>query len=126
MQNYPLTFGASLAILCLSLMFTGHAELETVPFIDKMVHSGIYFGLAICFWSEWSRTHGNYLPNKALLIGTCYPISFSAIMEILQAHCTTYRSGDILDLAANSIGVLAALLCTMAAKYLGSHRNSRI
>lgn len=110
MQDYPLTFGASLAIIALSLMFTGHAELETIPFIDKMVHSGIYLGLSLCAWYEWFGGHPVCLTLKSLCIGCLYPIALSALMELLQANCTTYRSGDILDLIANSIGVTAALL----------------
>ena len=39
----------------------------------------------------------------ALYIG---PVAMSGLIELAQAYCTTNRSGDWLDLAANAIGAL--------------------
>lgn len=43
----------------------------------------------------------------ALYIG---PVAMSGLIELAQAYCTTDRSGDWLDLAANAIGALAGIV----------------
>ena len=43
----------------------------------------------------------------ALYIG---PVAMSGLIELVQAYCTTNRSGDWLDLAANAIGALSGIV----------------
>ena len=40
--------------------------------------------------------------------GIIAPILMSGIIELLQAYCTTNRSGDWIDFFANILGIIAA------------------
>ena len=44
------------------------------------------------------------------LIGVVAPILMSGVIELAQVYLTTYRTGDWADFAANSMGVLLALI----------------
>ena len=50
------------------------------------------------------------------------PILFSGCVELLQEYCTTYRGGDWLDFAANSVG---AILASLVAYYVVRPRMMR-
>ena len=52
----------------------------------------------------------NYIWKKLATGGIIFPIAMSGCIEILQATCTTNRSGDWLDFLANSLGVGLACL----------------
>lgn len=119
-QRYPLTLGLTVCIVALSLMYTGHTQLDSTPFIDKMVHASIYATLSLALWWE-SRTHG----FKWVLTVVVFPIAFSGVMELLQAYCTTYRAGEWLDLAANSLGVVLATSITGCVLWLSGHFTQR-
>ena len=54
---------------------------------------------------EYLRHHRRIQCSRLFLYAFIAPIAMSGLMELLQAYATTYRSGEWLDLAANSIGV---------------------
>lgn len=111
LKKYPLTCICILAIWYLCFFTPPKTELENVPFIDKWVHIAMYGGTCSIIWLEYWRKHTIANMRKLLLLAVVGPIAMSGIIELLQAYCTTNRSGDWLDLLANSIGVvLAALL----------------
>jgi VanZ family protein len=72
--------------------------------IDKGYHSIAYFFLTI----TWLITFYKKPEKKYIIITSC--IIFGIIIEILQSTLTIYRTGDYLDVFANSLGVLIALI----------------
>ena len=72
--------------------------------IDKLYHSFAYFTLAL----SWLITYYKKPRKKYLIVICC--IIFGIIIEVLQGTLTIYRTGDYLDVLANSFGVLLALL----------------
>ncbi len=96
-------------IICYLSFFTPpKTELDDVPNIDKLVHTVMYGGLCCVIWLEYLLSHKT-LCRKRLVIGNLIlPIFMSGVIELLQAYCTTGRSGDWWDFAANSLGVLLA------------------
>ncbi|WP_298946328.1 VanZ family protein [Polaribacter sp.] len=92
----------SISILYLSLIKMPKYDVE-FNHLDKWQHTFAYFTLAICWlFALYKKT------NKYFIVFGC--IIFGIIIEILQSTVTNYRTGDSLDVVANSIGVLIGLL----------------
>lgn len=109
-RRHPITVTLVLAIWYLSLFTPPKTELANVSFIDKWAHLLMYGALAFVLWMEdWSvRKASPSMPRAlALYVG---PVAMSGLIELAQAYCTTDRSGDWLDLAANAIGALAGIV----------------
>jgi VanZ family protein len=78
-----------------------------IPFLDKIVHSIMYFTLmsAILFENRKSLRGTSHLFLIALL-----PLFYGILMEVLQFSLTETRSGNIYDVFANSSGILISIL----------------
>ncbi len=99
------------AILYLSLMrVSPRSDMPEVPFGDKIVHVVMYMGLMSVFYFDVYRQN---LPKnsfrRSLLYGAFSFGIFGGIVELLQLYCTTYRSGDWWDWAADVFGVILGL-----------------
>ena len=109
-RRHPISVILILVIWYLSLFTPPTTELANVRFIDKWAHLLMYGSLAFVLWMEdWRvRKASPSMPRAlALYIG---PVAMSGLIELAQAYCTTDRSGDWLDLAANAIGALAGIV----------------
>jgi VanZ family protein len=84
--------------------------MDDVPFIDKWTHLVMYGGTCTVMWIEYMRHHDRLHFWKLFLFAWLGPILMSGLLELLQRYCTTNRSGEWLDFAANTLGV--ALGCT--------------
>ena len=109
-RRHPISVILILVIWYLSLFTPPKTELANVRFIDTWAHLLMYGSLAFVLWMEdWRvRKASPSMPRAlALYIG---PVAMSGLIELAQAYCTTDRSGDWLDLAANAIGALAGIV----------------
>lgn len=93
----------SLLILVLSLV-----KVQSLPSMgdfehsDKLKHALAYSVLSF-FWLL-SYHFGKIKVKKMHLLFLL--IGYGVIIEVLQSSITSYRTGDLLDILANSIGVL--------------------
>ncbi|MBG7613487.1 VanZ family protein [Polaribacter sp. BAL334] len=92
----------TLVILGLSLIKMPETGVN-VANIDKVYHSFAYFTLTIVWLLSFYK-----IPQKKHLV-TLSCIIFGIIIEVLQTVLTEHRTGDILDVFANSLGSLLAL-----------------
>lgn len=110
LKTYPLTL-LTVAVICYLSFFTPpQTELDNISNIDKLVHTCMYGGLSIIIWWEYLRKHDTFCWKRFIPISVVFPIMMSGIIELLQAYCTTNRSGEWLDFAANSLGVVLAFI----------------
>ncbi len=72
---------------------------------DKIVHFTSYFLLTLS-WFFAMQTLLKNRKTKIILIVSL--ISYGIIIEALQGGMTTHRQADVLDILANSLGVLLA------------------
>ncbi|EAQ42389.2 VanZ family protein [Polaribacter sp. MED152] len=72
--------------------------------VDKIYHLIAYFSLAFA----WLVSFYQQKSKKMLIVLAC--VVFGIIIEVLQSVLTNYRTGDYLDVFANTLGVLLALL----------------
>ena len=66
----------------------------------------MYGGTCSVIWFEYLRHHKVIEWQKVLLLAVLGMILLGGLMELLQAYCTTTRSGEWLDFWADSLGVL--------------------
>jgi len=93
----------TLLIAYLSFIKLPHIGVQ-VPNSDKWGHSFAYFILS----SSWLLTCHKYQKKKHLVVVSC--ILYGIIIEVLQHTLTGYRTGDSIDVFANTAGVLLGLV----------------
>lgn len=92
-------------ILCL-MPIPEQVPLKGVPMMDKWTHFVMYGTLCLTIWIEYLKRHKKTNKKRIFLFAIIAPILMSGIIELAQAYCTGgRRSGELLDFAANSIGV---------------------
>ena len=118
-RKYPLSALCWAIIFYLSFFTVPQTELDEVPFIDKWVHTVMYGGTGIIMWGEYLRRHNRIVILRSTILAIIAPIATSGIIELLQEYCSGgRRSGDWLDLAANSLGVILAAIAAYTFYYI--------
>ena len=106
-RKYPFSLFCILLIWVLSLTpFFPETPLDDVQFIDKWTHLVMYGGTCSVIWWEYLRHHDSINWYKVVLLAVVGMILLGGLIELLQAYCTTTRSGEWFDFWADSIGVL--------------------
>ncbi len=108
--RYPLSIAIILLVTFLSFFKPPSTDLDNVPGIDKLVHTGMYFVMASFLWWEFYKGQKNtHAPIWHAWVGAFLcPLLYGGIVELLQEYCTEHRGGEWLDFAANSAGVIIA------------------
>ena len=81
--------------------------LKDFNLLDKWVHFVMYGTLSLCAWWDTYRQRPSHVFSfRELKLTTLYPTLFGGLMELVQRYCTFgLRSGDWIDVLANTIGV---------------------
>lgn len=126
-RKYPLACICLLAIWYLCLFKPPHTRLSEITNFDKVVHVTMYLGTCSVIWWEYLRSHNRMHWGKLALLAVVAPILMSGLIELAQAYLTTNRSGDWIDFAANSVGVLLAALvgCFVLPRFIHSRKVSQ-
>lgn len=119
-RNYPFSLFCILLIWVLSLTpFFPETPLDDVAFIDKWTHFIMYGGTCSVIWLEnlrFQRRQGLSFNGKQLFWAMVGMVALGGLMELLQAYCTTTRSGEWLDFWSDSVGVLLGTLVGLILK----------
>jgi len=109
LKNNIYTITVSLIILYLSLA-TPQTVIKSgffdIPHLDKLVHFGLYFFLMATMIIE--HRHSLTDTRKLLLI-SLIPFCFGVIVEFVQSEFTKNRKGEVLDMIADTLGIVAAI-----------------
>jgi VanZ family protein len=98
-----LIYSAALTLVCL-VPLNGVIKVN-ITLGDKIFHAVTYMILSF-LWYLTFYYNLNSSKTKALMYAMLVSITFGIIIEILQGTITAYRSADINDVIANTIGVL--------------------
>lgn len=117
-RRYPFSTLCIVVIWLLSLTpFFPETPFDTVELADKWTHFIMYGGTSFVMWGEYWRRHSPstlHLPpstlSKLWLWAGVGLSLMGGLLELLQAYCTTTRSGEWLDFGADSIGALGVCL----------------
>ena len=110
LRNNKFSIIVALIIAYLSLAGSqsfDEVPLFDIPFLDKLVHFGMYFVFMSVMIFEKRKTIKN---TPHLLLLSLIPLSYGLLMEILQLTITETRSGDAFDFLSNAAGTLVSLL----------------
>lgn len=110
-RKYPLSLCCILLIWVLSLVpFFPETPLDGIDFVDKWTHLVMYGGTALVIWWEYVRQTSTFRWEKTLFHFSLFTFIFltamGGLLELIQAHCTTTRSGEWLDFWADGAGAL--------------------
>ncbi|TDQ32271.1 VanZ like protein [Zeaxanthinibacter enoshimensis] len=87
--------------------FSGVDDEISFPYMDKLVHFVFYSVAAITLgFALRERSSGKMRLSNALLISFLFSLVFGIIIEVLQSTYTSWRSGELADVIANTIGAL--------------------
>ena len=109
-KKYPLSLVCVALVWYLSIWFLppDYIELPSINFLDKWTHFVMYGGTCSVIWFEYLRSHQSLNKQKLFLWAWLAPTLMGGVIELVQAYCTTNRSGEWLDFAADAVG------CTLA------------
>ena len=110
LKTYPLTLCCLMLIWYLCLFTPPRTRLAEIPLVDKWTHLCMYLGTCSVLWCEYLKSHKQRNYRKLLVGAVLLPVIMSGCIELIQAWCTTTRSGEWLDFLANTAGVLLAAL----------------
>ena len=105
-------FSILVALIIMYLSLTGSHTFDKVsfiniPYFDKIVHFGMYFGLMSVIIFENRKTLRS--TRHLFLIGLI-PLFYGILMEILQSTLTLTRTGSFFDAFFNCVGILVSIL----------------
>lgn len=108
-RNNKFSIIVSLIIIYLSLANAStfeHAGFFEIPYLDKVVHFGLYF----TFMGVIIVEHRLFFNDtRKLLLVALIPFVFGSFLELLQSGITTTRKADVLDIMFNSGGIASAV-----------------
>lgn len=111
LKSYPLSVLSVVVIWVLCLIPIPETPLSDISMIDKWTHFVLYGGLCAVVWAEYGRQHARPLNKQVWIYTLLLPVIMGGLIEIVQATCTGgKRSGDIMDWAADNIGVVLGQL----------------
>lgn len=83
---------------------------DIFPYTDKIVHFLMYLGLSgVAMINYIYRTRGHIIILKLVLYALILPILYGGAIELIQEYMTDNRTGEWLDLLADTLGALSAL-----------------
>jgi VanZ family protein len=94
-------------ILFFCLIKSSSVPVIKIPNIDKAVHISFHFGFTMLWFLFFQHVVATPI-KKRLSIVFVFSLVFGILIEIAQSLFTTSRSGDVLDVLANTTGALLA------------------
>ncbi|MBR1548154.1 MAG: VanZ family protein [Prevotella sp.] len=106
-RRYPLSLVCLLLLFLLSFVpLFEDTPLNDINFIDKWTHFVMYGGTTSVVWWEYLRSHSRIDYRRLLTVTIVAMVVLGGVIELLQAYCTTTRSGEWADFLADVVGVL--------------------
>lgn len=91
----------------LSLKRVDHISPIIFPHLDKIYHAVAYFSLSAT-WLVYVYKFYHEQKLKYTVVTAC--ILYGMIIEVLQGMLTSYRTASLLDVCANAVGVVLAMM----------------
>jgi len=94
-------------------LFIGYLSLKKIDYIpiqlshsDKIYHAIAYFILGLTWLLSFPKSLQKKKLKYAIVI---FCIIYGIVIEVLQATLTAYRTASLLDVVANTVGVIVAM-----------------
>ena len=108
LHNYAIYF-AVLTTVSIGVLSLIKMPEEGIPIAssDKFLHTVAYFFLMLTWLYSFSKKEHFYKIVKYIVLGS---FIYGIVLEVLQDAFTSYRTGSYLDILANSLGIVLAVL----------------
>lgn len=119
LPKWTLTILCLVAILWLTLASKplGDNDIQLFPHADKVAHAIMFGGFTFCILLDWMRKRNwTRCTVKVAAMAAMAAIIVGVITEILQQSMHVGRSGDPLDLLADSAGALLIAISFVAVR----------
>lgn len=102
--------------------------LDSIPNFDKVVHAGLFGGLTFLFYLPYFKSSFSHQQKINYLIRIALAaIVWGITVEFIQKYFIPGRDFDLLDWAADSLGVLIAYwLCVKILKHFEKKATQKI
>jgi len=111
----------TLALLIVCLIKLNKLPKIGVTFGDKVFHVLAYALLSFLWYNTFIYTI-KLKEQRALLQATVFSVIFGIIIEVLQEALTTFRTFDLNDVLANTIGVFFTVLLVLTKKNIDAKK----
>ena len=120
-----LAFIYTISVAYLSLAeFSVDINLSKFDHLDKLMHIGIYYVLVLLWYVAYYMNINSKYTNKQFFLGLAsLAFIYGFVIEILQLILTSYRSFDLLDILANGVGTVFAILTIIIVRKIESKRS---
>ena len=105
-----LLYAISITVLSLARIDSSGRSLLNFKGADKLVHCLFYFGFTFLLALACKGSFTRALERKEVLIVALIAMTYSGVIELLQGFFTVYRSAELGDFVANSVGVIFGLV----------------
>lgn len=98
----------SIAIFWLSMASFDNIDqvkMVNIPYMDKIVHFGMYFALMTSVLYENRK---NLVSGKKIFMAALFPLSYGVLIELLQS-LTESRSASFFDAVADFAGIIVSV-----------------
>lgn len=114
MKRFVFSAVTALAIIVASLIPVPEIPQTDIPFADKWAHWVMYGTLTLVISYDLMRSKSLSIRN--IVVGAVFAVVLGGLLELMQAYCTSTRSGDWLDFYANTFGVFCAVVIVLIYK----------
>jgi len=105
-----LLYAIGITVLSLVRIDSSGKSLLSFEGADKLVHCLFYFGFTLLMALAYKGSFARALGRKAQIMVALIAMTYSGIIELSQGFFTVYRSAELGDFVANSIGVIFGLV----------------
>jgi glycopeptide antibiotics resistance protein len=105
-----LLYAIGITVLSLARIDSGGQSFFSFVGADKLVHCLFYFGFTFLMALAYKGSFARALGRKAQMVVALIAMTYSGIIELLQGFFTVYRSAELGDFFANSLGVIIGLV----------------
>ena len=105
-----LLYAIGITVLSLVRIDSSGRSLLSFEGADKLVHFLFYFGFTFLLALAYKGSFVIALNQKAQVIVALIAMIYGGIIEFLQGFFTVYRSAELGDFVANSVGVIFGLV----------------
>jgi len=105
-----LLYAIGITVLSLARIDSTGRSLLSFEGADKLVHCLFYFGFTFLMALAYKGSFARALGRKAQIMVALIAITYSGVIELLQGFFTVYRSAELADFVANSVGVIFGLV----------------
>ncbi|WP_181161610.1 VanZ family protein [Flavobacterium sp. GSA192] len=97
-------------ILYLCLIRISELPEIKISYIDKYIHAFFYFVFSLLWFYALQFYFKRVSRKKLFVVVVLMAFVFGIAIELFQTFLTTSRSGDVIDVVANTAGSLLAIL----------------